>query len=905
MIENYDDKVIQNFEYETTAISDGNIAGTCELGNATIQMINDSNEYSSLKGQWIKTIHGSFYIHDVEPVQEKVNIKLSCYDIKYKLDTPYDSNLYTWPMTLKEWRNAIFSNCGVEYDNSDFPNSDLSLNSEPYVGDNPSNRNVISQIAQAGCSFVYTDKDDIFYFKWFESTSHTINDWIELTTEKDLSNSINVVILGRGDVEDNVKWPETLPTNPIEFRIDNNYILDPQVSGDDIRYTTIKPIYDRVKGFSYLLFNMRTQSVENKLSIKLGQKVSYKDIWGNDLTAYVMSKKITYLGGDPTDDDNYEITLSSEEINETSTEYSYSASIENRLLKVERTANKQEGTIIDLIEQTSETSKETTKLGLAINELNGEVNVLKDVTSTINNNNYLEITDAVKGNSIYFSIKGDLSLLLPSSKTFLGSNTFFKSSKLIIEDNDGNKREIETNIRKLNALNNVYDEFITDDTGSYIIRRIGVNNDLTLYTLKDETKENLSLVNIELNEGYNKIYMKSFPNLNYTMKYAKKNEYTDIFTTKVEMNSAIVMNEENIDLKLEKKTDKDNIIAQINMSTEKNEDGSLIQIDSDKLNIKNKKFNLKSDQIEITSPNFSVSKEGEIFSKSGTIGGFKIQDYKLYGIHKKNVISYTVQDLEKIRKYILGETTLTDEEKTFYDYNKDGKVSSVDYMLIKNLIDNSNEEYTIEINSNYIDKLLNIQNEQGNILVKIGTNGSVLNSLYVTEKFDFDNRDNGGFEIRTATYDNANFFEITFPDDKTGQFDIRSDGSNGIEQVISLNSNGNVSCSSLTQTSLENNKKNLEKFTNALEEVKKTDIYRYNLKSEKDERKKHLGFIIGDNYNYSHEITSLNDDGKEIGVDNYSMTSLCLQAIKEQQIIIEKLESKIKELEEKISGNNN
>lgn len=405
MIENYDNKVIQNFEYETTAISDGNIAGTCELGNATIQMINDSNEYSSLKGQWIKTIHGSFYIHDVDPVQEKVNIKLSCYDIKYKLDTPYDSNLYTWPMTLKEWRNAIFSNCGVEYDNSDFPNSDLSLNSEPYVGDNPSNRNVISQIAQAGCSFVDTDEDDIFYFKWFESTSHTINDWIELTTEKDLSNSINVVILGRGDVEDNVKWPETLPTNPIEFRIDNNYILDPQISGDDIRYTTIKPIYDRVNGFSYLIFNIRTQSVENKLSIKLGQKVSYKDIWGNDLTAYVMSKKITYLGGEPTDDDNYEITLSSEEINETSTEYSYSASIENRLLKVERTANKQEGTITDLIEQTSETSNQINKVTQTVNDFDISIkNVQKSLETA--NGTIQTLEGTITDMSFNFSTKG-------------------------------------------------------------------------------------------------------------------------------------------------------------------------------------------------------------------------------------------------------------------------------------------------------------------------------------------------------------------------------------------------------------------------------------------------------------------------------------------------------------------
>ena len=100
------------------------------------------------------------------------------------------------------------------------------------------------------------------------------------------------------------------------------------------------------------------------------------------------------------------------------------------------------------------------------------------------------------------------------------------------------------------------------------------------------------------------------------------------------------------------------------------------------------------------------------------------------------------------------------------------------------------------------------------------------------------------------------------------------------------------------------NKKNFEKFTNALEEIKKTDIYKYNLKSENDTKKKHLGFVIGDNYNYSHEITSVDEDGKEIGVDSYSMTSLCLQAIKEQQLLIEALQIKIKKLEEKSNGTN-
>ena len=99
---------IQSFEYETTMISDGSIIGICELGKATIQLLNNSNQYSVYKDSWIKTVHGSFYIYSVEPVQEKVSIKLNCYDIKYKLDTLYDSTKHKFPCTLKAYRNSIF-----------------------------------------------------------------------------------------------------------------------------------------------------------------------------------------------------------------------------------------------------------------------------------------------------------------------------------------------------------------------------------------------------------------------------------------------------------------------------------------------------------------------------------------------------------------------------------------------------------------------------------------------------------------------------------------------------------------------------------------------------------------------------------------------------------------------------
>lgn len=108
-----------------------------------------------------------------------------------------------------------------------------------------------------------------------------------------------------------------------------------------------------------------------------------------------------------------------------------------------------------------------------------------------------------------------------------------------------------------------------------------------------------------------------------------------------------------------------------------------------------------------------------------------------------------------------------------------------------------------------------------------------------------------------------------------------------------------ISTPNLIQTSLESEKKNFEKFENALEVIKNVDIYKYNLNYEKDTDKKHIGFIIGENYKYREEVTSQDNTG----VDDYSFISLCCKAIQEQQKIIEDLQEKISKIEQTINSN--
>lgn len=107
---------------------------------------------------------------------------------------------------------------------------------------------------------------------------------------------------------------------------------------------------------------------------------------------------------------------------------------------------------------------------------------------------------------------------------------------------------------------------------------------------------------------------------------------------------------------------------------------------------------------------------------------------------------------------------------------------------------------------------------------------------------------------------------------------------------------GDVYGRSFNPTSLESQKKNFEKLKNGLNIIKNIEIYKYNFKDEDNEHKKHIGFVIGKDYEYSNEITSLDNEGKENGVEIYSFVSVCCKAIQEQQEQIEQLQKEIKEL---------
>lgn len=400
IISEVQDRDIQGFELEDKIHDGENVVGCFYKNTGLINLINIHKEYDNYKGKDIDIEDfGRWHIEDITPQQEKVNIQLKLFDLSYKFDEEYNPTIATFPCTNIEWAEAVCNEIGVELGSTAFPNSNLLLEEQPYLPDKATYRDVIKMIAQSAGSYAKVDRDSKLYIRWFEDTTVDIEDWFELSQEPE-TEAINLVVLGRGSVEDNIEFPIQRPENPKELRIDENQILYFK------REEGIVSIYNQVVGFKFYPFKMRTYGLPN---LKAGMKVKYHDIDGLEVETYVMYHKIVFNGGIG-QNKSYSSNIESYELKETSTKHQYAGTIEKRVTNTERICDKNSNEIKDIIEQqqgiksqtniiTQTLENTTLKIENIENETNSSMEKLEQRIDGLSN----QLTESGGNNIFYYS----------------------------------------------------------------------------------------------------------------------------------------------------------------------------------------------------------------------------------------------------------------------------------------------------------------------------------------------------------------------------------------------------------------------------------------------------------------------------------------------------------------------
>lgn len=326
--------------------------------------------------------------------------------------------------------------------------------------------------------------------------------------------------------------------------------------------------------------------------------------------------------------------------------------------------------------------------------------------------------------------------------------------------------------------------------------------------------------------------------------------------------------------KVEAVADEDGNVTSGSIILAINKDESQAVINADKISLEGKQIDLTSENITIDSDNFSVDEEGNMNCNNASMAG-------------ANLTNGTIDITTELGNVTIGKTRTGLIEML-------ATLNNIDYSGVYNV-----GGLTYKINGNYACRVSASNGANGdfsgNGFITYNSNQQVVASIgntYGSGVVNLYQRNGTSGQAELQIYNSSNNRVVLLGNGRssdTGYLLLAN--SSGTTKISASADNGNITCVSLTQTSLEESKKNFEPLENALDIVKDIDIYKYNF-IEEENVKKHIGFVIGDKFKYREEITSENNDGADV----YGLASLCLQAIKEQQKQIEELKQEIKSL---------
>lgn len=741
------------------------------------------------------------------PTADKITTNISTKTISFNniqdksqsFDDKYESNLNwtTGKHTGLEIVQDICNTLGITLETTSFNWSNYNFK-QPNFSTNITFREVINRIAEIGGSIAYISRTGGLVIKTKTSTGHSIarKRYGKLSKEKQFG-EINVVVLGRDGVDDDIVYPSTLPSNVVEWKIFDNPFVDLY------REEMIETVASYVIGQSIIPFTL-TDFVDG-FYLDLNDTIQVTDKNDNTFNATLLNYEST---------SRIKSTVGTETQNNTTTDYNLAGSNKESIRTVKSQVDHINGEITHIVEEIGDRSEKSTSITQDIDSIVQQVSQIETLTSDLTQNSSLTIEDAFEGEIVKFSISGNMSLLYPSDDLYPSNDLYPLDSYLIIQYKDETQDKIHLPLNYLRYLNaTAYDEFVVENGQAKIIRRVGENEDGSFYALTTEVEEDKGDLVIELKEGYNKLWLESFFDLplKYSARYVAQNDYTSLFATKVEMHSEISQTASEINLEVSKKVDENEVIAAINLTSES------ATIQANKISLEG---------YTTINEGFSVDEEGNMIAKNGIFTGGLI----------------TLND----------NSELVSQSGNFKISNEsNGRYTQLNTMGM--FVDNPNGEESGSYGQQGIELYL--------------VDGTGYNSVWITQFM----AGKGSYYVpgimlsRQGVSEGASATQITS------------------ERILTPE---------LTQNSLAEFKKNFEKLENALKIVEETDIYKYHFKSQKDDDKKHIGFIIGNDYNYSQEITSSKNDG----VDLYSMIAVCFKAIQEQELKIKKLESEMEEL---------
>lgn len=507
-------------------------------------------------------------------------LTLKCIDNMSKFEFNYDGSKLTYPATLKQVLEDICNKAGVELGSTSFLNS----NTQVSVYDNTvTAREYLSYISECAGGFACIGRDGKLYIRTIYQDEQEIP--LELFGEYKWGYKCTISQVTYENGVESFKYGNDTG-NKLWINQENMYIVEEA----------------EVENIFNLLNGLEAYSFEGKTIIDPALDVGDKIIIDNRPVIYQ---------GEADFHGRFIVEISSKiaikEKQETTVKEPSQKLINRR---VQSRIDEAKGKITQLVEENTEQSKKITEVEQTVDGISQKVQDIEDVTETTTGITSIELDNCYPGVLLSLHIIGNNTVfeqLYPADDLFPSDDLYpYGDSRIIVTDEKGNQKEYELNVTDvLREKDGIYDEYVLEKEQAKIIRRI--NEDGTIKETEEE--ENLGTLTIMLEKGKNTIEIKNYAAF-IIAKYAIQNDYTDIFATKVEMDSSIEQSAQEIDLSVSKKLEEystteemkaefkitadeinsevskkvgeDEVISKINQSAEK------IQINADKISLERK-----------------------------------------------------------------------------------------------------------------------------------------------------------------------------------------------------------------------------------------------------------------------------------------------------------------------------
>lgn len=515
------------------------------------------------------------YIVSKEPDYNADSISYShvCYDMMLYSMKDYEKMNITFPLTVKNYIKKICDFLGLTFANYNdtFVNCDKQLTEDYYLGYDYTFRDVLDELAQVTASTICINSKNELEIRYISEESVTeLNEDYFKDTNVSFDNEygpINSIVLSRSGESDNVFLQDEDSVNKnglCELKIVNNQIMN-----YNNRSEYLPEILGKLNGLKYFTNDFDSYGI---CFLDLCDRYT-ANVHGKLYSCVLFNDEIKITQG-------LEETIYTEMPTETKTDYAKADKTDQKINKAYIIMDKVNKKLESVISEVQEKSEKLTEIEQSVDSISQKVSDIEDLTNDVERVKTITLGNCVEGKLLNLHIYGNNTVfkyLYPSDTLYPSDNLYPSGdSRIVVTDKDNNQTIYELGVLDVLRQNDeVCDEFILENGQAKVIRRVNKSGT----TKAKEIVEDLGKLEILLKEGTNTITIQNYT-AKIKAKWAIKSDYTDVFATKVEMNSEIKQTADSINLEVRKKVDENEVISKINQSAEQ------IQIEADKISLK-------------------------------------------------------------------------------------------------------------------------------------------------------------------------------------------------------------------------------------------------------------------------------------------------------------------------------